>query len=193
MGDECRSDEKWWTQRDSNPRMTTTRALLPASTALGKRAPADTRRRASSLHPQPCVPNYFNCHRCYSATGYSSFSVVVPPVHQCALESNLELGVRFELTMEHHALLLTRQVQSAGLCEPSMVRRAGLEPAGASGPPGSRPGTFTGFATWANWYRGWGSNPHDPESESGMSARLHHPGIVKLVPRAGIEPAKPRF
>ena len=45
----------------------------------------------------------------------------------------LELGKRFELLTEHRALLLTKQVQSTGLCEPSkMVRRAGVEPAGTS-------------------------------------------------------------
>ena len=99
--------------------MTTTGTLPPAGSALGERAPADTRRRASSLHPQPCVRNCFNCHRCYSATFTSFVFGGGAPYSPVRPLMKMELGVRVELTKEQLALLLTRQVQSTGLCEPS--------------------------------------------------------------------------
>lgn len=49
-----------------------------------KRAPADTRVRASSLHPQPYASSHLGRYRYYSATSKQPFLVVALPTHQHA-------------------------------------------------------------------------------------------------------------
>ena len=144
----------WWTQRESNPRMTTTWALPPVSPVLGERAPADTRHRASSLHPQPCAPHYFNCHRCYSATGYIIVFGGGTPCHQCALETDsLELGARFELAGSLVLICLRSRRNRPDYANPAL--------GGTGGEP--------------NRLKAIGVNSQDPGSESGMSANCITP------------------